>query len=279
MHRWPHWRFVLLCLAATAPAIAAPPPRPVRMDASFVCGDGTPLRLVMLGTQAFARSGEVGPARLLIRLAGDQPRYQSASEVVTITGNEARWQQNDMVRTCTRAPVSAPPDGFAREGDTLVHGQSGMRFPPLVAGFVRDFGSTFDFDGNYVVVRYLKRVDNDVIEARAGVLHLEGMRANEHFAGFRSRVLADLGGGTGFDEGPVPVAGQRSAALGYGGRFQSADGTRGAMLITLALGYWSARLRSDWPAHQAGKGRRELLRLARALDWAPVLHAPPRRSD
>jgi hypothetical protein len=207
-------------------------------------------------------------------MQADQLRYQSATELVTITKGGARWQHEGKDMLCLGAAAEPLPDGFKRDGETLVHHQSGMRFPPVVAGFVRDFGSTFDLVGNYVVVRYLRWLGDGVMEARVGLVHLEGMRANEHYAGFSSQVLADLGGGSRMNEGPVPVAGRMSAARGYGGSFVSTDGRRAAMLITVALGHWSARLRSEWPASAARDGRRQLGLFARSLDWTPALDAP-----
>jgi hypothetical protein len=245
-----------------------------REDAAFRCDNGRTLRVLMLGNEAFVRTDD-GAVRMLMRGQGAPSVYQSASERLSIAADGARWQHDSVQTRCRAEAAVPPPDGFLMEGQTLVHRPSGMRFPPVVAGFVRDAGTTFDLDGNYVVVRYLRRLGGSVMEGRVGLVNMGGMTASEHYAGYSSKVLADLGGGTRHKEGPVPVAGRRSPRTGYGGSFVSADGARGATLITLAFGHWGARLQGQWPAAEQREARSQLIRLAEALDWNPVLRANP----
>lgn len=175
--------------------------------------------------------------------------------------------------TVAQAAPEKAPDGFRAEGGDLVHVASGMRFPARVGSAVRAEAQAYDRDGEHVTILYrLPLRGGGQAEARVGLVHLEGMRAAEHYAVFKATMLGAMPGGRTVDEGAFPIAVAGRTVEGWRGTFVPAAPSQEARgLVTGDFGYWSARLRTRYPPGQAGEGQVAVEAFARALDWSPLL--------
>ncbi len=260
------WKFAVAALAVSAATPLLAEDRRVDFD----CGGAGAISVT------FAKDSAIltGPAGQMFTLA---QRPAASGFWYEGAGHTLRGKERDLVWTtrtakpqrCSEraAPVEPAGDGFTVEGTDLVHGPSGMRFPQTVARFTREVARGFDPDGDYVTVNYVAPAGRDQVKTWISLVHLEGMSALEHYAGLKPQFAARLPGAQTLEEGRFPVKGA-DGGEGYRGLFSGDGKTIG--LITANFGYWSARLRSEYPAAAAKPAQAALRRFVDALDWSAL---------
>jgi hypothetical protein len=146
---------------------------------------------------------------------------------------------------------SDPRDGVfetSRDGTTLVHKASGMRFPKEVAGFRRTGDAVFDSSGAYVGIRYIRSLGREgLLELRIAVVHIVGMSPREHYAIAKPIALRGVANVHTIAEGIY--ARSDAGSPGYRGLFQGRDGDQSKMIGLWAFdrGYWDLRMRAEAP--------------------------------
>lgn len=131
---------------------------------------------------------------------------------------------------------------------TLVHVESGTKFPLTVAGFERTGEAAFDGRGDYVSVGYRSTLPDGLpVTLRLAVAHVAQMTPREHFIIAKPMVLDGLSD----VKTVVERAYQRpdNKADGYIGIYDARDGDRkiGVGLWTFERGYWDLRGRVEFP--------------------------------
>lgn len=147
------------------------------------------------------------------------------------------------VAPATASEIFTPaPDG------TLVHAESGAKFPSSIAGFERVGERVFDGRGEYVGVAYRRGLDGggDIFLTIA-IVHIEQMTPKEHFLIAKPLVLRKLTNVTPISEGQYLRPGK--GLDGYLGLFEAEDQGKpvGVALWTFDRGYWDLRGRVEFP--------------------------------
>jgi len=163
---------------------------------------------------------------------------------------------------------------MAPDGKTLVHRQSGTRFPQQLAGFRRTSEHVFDSQGEYIGVGYqLPLRDGQRIRIRIAAVHIEKMTPQEHFVIAKPLGLKGLTDIKIVSEGVYDRPGK--GADGYRGIYDARDQGRPVTVGLWAFnrGYWSLRGWAEYPASDNGRAR---ARIDRFVDAFVALDQPYR---
>lgn len=161
------------------------------------------------------------------------------------------------------AAEATVPSGFRLDPDgTLVHEESGARFPHMLAGFTRVAERGYDPSGQYVSVEYHAPLRGSTIVARISLVHIEQMSAKEHYTIMKGQARRYFDASAPVSEGPVVLPDMPKDSA-WRGRFR---GVREGVpfefsLTTVDLGYWDARVATAYPEadHSEAEQRLDVL--------------------
>jgi len=167
-------------------------------------------------------------------------------------------------------------DPFApyKDPGSIIHKESGFVFPASVAGFRRECEMTTDFSGNNFEIGYLREFDDHEIEIRIAIVHLEELKAEDHYKIIRPDVMSHYSGATIVSEGDYFVSGRPDIAA-YQGIF---DGDKDGVpwhfsLTALDYGYWDARLTASYPQEIDATAQEAIMELIAAFQWQTPIAA------
>ncbi|WP_380876682.1 hypothetical protein ACFB49_09680 [Sphingomonas sp. DBB INV C78] len=173
-----------------------------------------------------------------------------------------------MLNVAAQSAPAPVPSAFttAPDGRTLVHVESGTRFPKKLGGFERTGQAAFDGSGEYVGVAYRGALDDgSPVTIRIAIVHIVGMTAMEHFIIAKPLVLKDLANVEEVSAGPYERPGK--GVDGYMGMFNAEDAGQkvGIGLWTFDRGYWSVRGRVEFPQGRLKESQAAVDKFVRAF--------------
>tara|TARA_R110002033_G_scaffold73920_4_gene125212 strand:- start:44 stop:679 length:636 start_codon:yes stop_codon:yes gene_type:complete len=161
-------------------------------------------------------------------------------------------------------------DPFApyKEPGAIIHKESGFIFPATIAGFRRQCEMTTDFSGNNFEIGYVRDFDDDEIEIKIGIIHLEELNAEDHYKIVRPDMLSRYSNAASTSEGDYFVSGRPDIAA-YQGIFDGdKDGVPWHFSVTaLDYGYWDARLTASYPQEIDNVAQEAIMELITAFQW------------
>jgi len=169
-------------------------------------------------------------------------------------------------------PVASAPlfDPFApyKEPGSIVHKDSGFVFPASIAGFSRQCEMTTDFSGNNFEIGYLRDFEDHEIEIKIVIVHLAGLKAEDHYKIIKPGVMSHYSSATTLSEGDYFVSGRPDIAA-YQGIFDGdKDGVPWHFSVTaMDYGYWDARLMASYPQEIDAAAQEAIMELIRAFQW------------
>jgi len=133
---------------------------------------------------------------------------------------------------------------------------------------------TTDFSGNNFEIGYLREFDDHEIEIRIAIVHLEELKAEDHYKIIRPDVMSHYSGATIVSEGDYFVSGRPDIAA-YQGIF---DGDKDGVpwhfsLTALDYGYWDARLTASYPQEIDATAQEAIMELIAAFQWQTPIAA------
>ncbi|MFK4874560.1 hypothetical protein [Novosphingobium sp. ZW T3_23] len=190
-------------------------------------------------------------AALTLLLAGTAP---AAAQAVPPAASEAAGEV---------------PEGFTldRDGTTLIHTASGLRFPAEFEGFKRLKERTFDPSGEYVAIGYDRPLgagsdaasSKNRIVVRMAIVHIDEMPARDHYMIMRQAAMAHFAAPSIVSEGParIPTNPRLDA---YRGTFSGYSDNQPWLfsLTTVNYGYWSGRMTAAYPKAQSAEAEKYL---------------------
>jgi len=165
--------------------------------------------------------------------------------------------------------IGAAPlfDPFApyKEPGSIIHKDSGFIFPATIAGFRRECEMT---------TGYLRDIEGHQIEIKIAIVHLEELKAEDHYKITRPDVMSHYSGATIVSEGDYFVSGRPDIAA-YQGIFDGdKDGVPWHFSVTaLDYGYWDARLTASYPQEIDAAAQEAILELITAFQWQTPIAA------
>jgi len=174
--------------------------------------------------------------------------------------------------------IGAAPlfDPFApyKEPGSIIHKDSGFIFPATIAGFRRECEMTTDFSGNNFEIGYLRDIEGHQIEIKIAIVHLEELKAEDHYKITRPDVMSHYSGATIVSEGDYFVSGRPDIAA-YQGIFDGdKDGVPWHFSVTaLDYGYWDARLTASYPQEIDATAQEAIMELIAAFQWQTPIAA------
>ncbi len=161
-------------------------------------------------------------------------------------------------------------DPFApyKEPGAIIHKESGFIFPATIAGFRRQCEMTTDFSGNNFEIGYVRDFDDDEIEIKIGIIHLEELNAEDHYKIVKPDMLSRYSNAASLSEGDYFVSGRPDIAA-YQGIFDGdKDGVPWHFSVTaLDYGYWDARLTASYPQEIDSAAQEAIMELITAFQW------------
>lgn len=161
-------------------------------------------------------------------------------------------------------------DPFApyKEPGSIIHTDSGFIFPASIAGFRRQCEMTTDFSGNNFEIGYLREFEDHEIEIKIVIVHLKGLKAEDHYQIIKPGVMSHYSSATTLSEGDYFVSGRPDIAA-YQGIFDGEkEGVPWHFSVTaMDYGYWDARLMASYPQEIDAAAQEAIMELITAFQW------------
>ncbi|MEH6789238.1 hypothetical protein [Parasphingorhabdus sp.] len=165
------------------------------------------------------------------------------------------------------APLFDPFAPYKGAG-AIVHKDSGFVFPATIAGFQRECEMTTDFTGNNFEIGYRREVEDHPISIKIVIVHLEQLKAEDHYQIIKPDVMSHYSSAATVSEGDYFISG-RPDIPAYQGIF---DGDRDGVpwhfsLTAMDYGYWDARLVASYPQEIDAAAQTAIMELIAAFQW------------
>ncbi|WP_373490369.1 hypothetical protein [Parasphingorhabdus sp.] len=167
-------------------------------------------------------------------------------------------------------------DPFApyKDSGSIVHQESGFVFPDSIAGFSRQCAMTTDFSGNNFEIGYVRDYEDHEIEIRIVIVHLEGLKAEDHYRIIKPDLMARYSGATILSEGDYFVSGRPDISAFQGIFDGDKDGVPWHFSATaMDYGYWDARLMASYPLEIDAAAQAAIMELITAFQWQTPIAA------